>query len=112
MIRIRPERCPSRSASKLQAHSAGLFKILKRVGPNAYVIDLPSHFGYHSTFNVEELVAYKGHFKPSDDPFWGSVDFQPEPIATPTSTPPVTIPKDKINAILDEQIMLTNDGEI
>jgi hypothetical protein len=35
MIRIRPERRPPGSASKLQARSAGPFKMFKRVGPNA-----------------------------------------------------------------------------
>ena len=62
MIRIRPERRLHGPASKLQARSAGPFKILKQVGPNAYVVDLPPHLGYHHTFNVEDLVAYKGHF--------------------------------------------------
>jgi hypothetical protein len=113
MIRIRPEQCPPRSASKLQARSAGPFKILKRVGPNAYVIDLPSHFGYHSTFNVEDLVAYKGHFNPSNDLFLPpSVDLDPEPVATPTPVPSIPAHRDKIDAILDEQTVLTNDGEV
>lgn len=40
------------------------------------------------------------------------MDPQPNSIAAPTSTPPLTIPKDKIGIILDERIMLTNEGEI
>ena len=59
MIRIRPKRFPSGTAKKLQARSAGPFKILKQMGPNAYVIDLPHDYGISSSFNIEDLVAYK-----------------------------------------------------
>ncbi|KAG6647459.1 hypothetical protein CIPAW_07G080200 [Carya illinoinensis] len=113
MIYIRPKQRPLGLASKLQAHSAGPFKILKRVGPNAYVIDLPSHFGCHSIFNVEDLVAYKGHFNPSNYSLLPpSLDLDPEPLATPTPIPSITAHKDKIDAILDEQVVLTNEGEV
>ena len=59
MIRIRPKRFPSGTVKKLQARSAGPFKILKQMGPNAYVIDLPHDYGISSSFNIEDLVAYK-----------------------------------------------------
>ena len=41
MIWIQPERFPSGTVKKLQARSAEPFKVLKRIGPNAYVINLP-----------------------------------------------------------------------
>jgi hypothetical protein len=69
MIRIRPERFPSGTVKKLQARSAGPFKVLKRIGSNAYVIELPSDYGISSTFNIEDLVAYKGPATIPDDPF-------------------------------------------
>ncbi len=69
MIRIRPERFPSGTVKKLQARSAGPFKVLKRIGSNAYVIELPSDYGISSTFNIEDLVAYKGPTTIPDDPF-------------------------------------------
>ena len=59
MIRIQAERFPSGPVKKLQARSAGPFKVLKRIGPNAYVIDLPHDYGISSSFNIENLVAYK-----------------------------------------------------
>lgn len=40
------------------------------------------------------------------------MDLDPEPIATPTAVPSITAHKDKIDAILDEQIVLTKDGEV
>ena len=44
MIWIRPERFPSGTVKKLQAHSARPFKVLKQMGLNAYVIDLPHDY--------------------------------------------------------------------
>ena len=69
MIHIRPKRFPSGTAKKLQARSAGPFKVLKWIGSNAYVIELPSDYDISSTFNIEDLVAYKGPTTILDDPF-------------------------------------------
>ena len=69
MTRIRPERFPSGTVKKLQARSAGPFKVLQQIGSNAYVIELPSDYGISSTFNIEDLVAYKGPATILDDPF-------------------------------------------
>ena len=59
MIWIRPERFPFGIVKKLQAPSAGSVKVLKQMGPNAYVINLPHDYGISSSFNIEDLVAYK-----------------------------------------------------
>jgi hypothetical protein len=113
MIRIRPERFPSGSVKKLQARSAGPFKILKRVGPNAYLLDLPSDYGISSTFNIEDLVAFKGTAVILDAPF---DDPLPDPIDIPLPIPaPLNLPyarKEHIDAILDEQIVSTRDGGV
>jgi hypothetical protein len=69
MIRIRPERFPSGTVKKLEARSASPFKVLKWIGSNAYVIDFPSDYGISSTFNIKDLVAYKGPATIPDDPF-------------------------------------------
>ena len=67
MVRMRPERFPPGSVKKLHARSAGPFKILKKINSNAYVVDLPPDFGFSCTFNVEDLVPYRGTFDtPSD----------------------------------------------
>ena len=60
MICIRPERYPSGTVTKLQARSVGPFKVLKKLGPNAYVIDIPSDYGISSTFNIVDLIVFKG----------------------------------------------------
>ena len=59
MIRVRPERFPLGTMKKLQARGVGPFRVLKRVGSNAYVVDLPDDYGISSTFNVSDLVAYR-----------------------------------------------------
>jgi len=44
---------------KLHARRAGPFKIIKRVRPNAYVLELPPDLGISSTFNISDLVEYR-----------------------------------------------------
>ena len=113
MIWIRPEQFPSGTVKKLQAHSAGPFKVLKRMGPNAYVIDLPHDYSISSSFNIEDLVAYESPTiipnTPFDEPLLDPVD---APISTPL---PLNLPyahKESIDAILDEQIVSTRDGRV
>jgi len=59
IIRIHSEWYPSGIVKKLHAHSAGPFKILRKINSNAYVVDLPPDFGISSSFNIEDLIAYK-----------------------------------------------------
>lgn len=69
MIRIRPKRFPSGIVKKLQARSARPFKVLKRMGPNAYVIDLSYDYDISSSFNTKDLVAYKSPTVIPNTPF-------------------------------------------
>ncbi len=68
------------------ACSARPLKILKRVGPNAYVFDFPPDYGISSTFNIEDLVAYKDPTfipnSPFDEPLPYPFDI-PLPIPAP-----------------------------
>ena len=45
---------------ELHARSAGPFQILKKLNDNTYIIDLSQGFCISSTFNIEDLVDYKG----------------------------------------------------
>ncbi|KAH7549905.1 hypothetical protein JRO89_XS13G0103300 [Xanthoceras sorbifolium] len=60
LIRLRSERFPPGSFTKLHARRAGPFPILKKLGPNAYLVDLPGSYTFSHIFNVEDLTAYKG----------------------------------------------------
>ena len=35
------------------------FKILRKLGLNAYIINLPSNYGISPTFNILDLIRYK-----------------------------------------------------
>ena len=81
MIRLRPERFPPGTLKKLHVHSAGPFKVIKEIGSNAYVLDLPSNLGISSTFNISDLVEYKEPLMIPSKPF------EPEPIIESESIP-------------------------
>ena len=115
MIRIRPERFPPGAVKKLTARSAGPFKILQKINPNAYVIDLPPDFEISSIFNIPDLVVYKGPpfnpdnllvdlDEPTPEPLFERTHFSPLPTAIDTFS------AGQIDSIKDDQIIFTRDG--
>ena len=67
MIWICPKQFPPKLLNKLHTRSAGPFKILNKLNDNTYIIDLPKDFGITYTFNIENLVDYKGlDFNPNN----------------------------------------------
>ena len=57
-IHLTKERFPSKRSSKLNPRADGPFKVLQRVGGNAYKIDLPGDYNVSTTFNVSDLSPY------------------------------------------------------
>ena len=106
MIQIRLEWFPSGTVKKLQAHSARPFKVLKRIGLNAYVIDLLHDYGISSSFNIEDLVAYKGPIVIPDNLLMSLCLILLMPLFLPYAH------KEFVDAILDEQIVSTRDGGV
>ncbi|XP_022851381.1 uncharacterized protein LOC111373131 [Olea europaea var. sylvestris] len=97
----------------LQACNAGLFKISKHVGQNTYVNDLLSYYDHHPILFVTDFDAYNGYFSPSDDPFLlPHKNSYTDSFAMSASISPITAHKNKIDVILDEQLVLTNNREI
>ena len=106
MVRLRPERFSPETVKKLHARGVGPFKIIKKIGSNAYVVDLPSDFGISSTFNITDLVAYKKSTRIPSEPFEPEPTFESEPVS---ECPPakMSAKHDQIERILDEQILST-----
>ena len=59
MIKLRPEWFLPGTINKLHSQSAGPYKIIKIIGPNAYVLELSPDLGISSTFNISDLTEYK-----------------------------------------------------
>jgi hypothetical protein len=55
--------------AKLKHRGDGPFKILQRIGDNAYKVELPGDYGVSSTFNVKDLSPYHGENEPNS---WAS----------------------------------------
>jgi hypothetical protein len=60
LIRLHPERFLLGTYDKLHARMGGPFKALKRIGTNAYLIDLQPKFQFNLVFNVTDLTSYHG----------------------------------------------------
>jgi len=57
-LHLRKERFPIRRKSKLMARGDGPFKVLAKVGTNAYKLELPGDMAISSTFNVGDLSPF------------------------------------------------------
>ncbi|KAG0466983.1 hypothetical protein HPP92_018563 [Vanilla planifolia] len=69
MIRVRPERFPPGTLRKLHAKGIGPFRIITKISPNAYTLELPDDYGVSNTFNISDLVAYKEPVEIPSEPF-------------------------------------------
>ncbi|RVW24622.1 Brassinosteroid insensitive 1-associated receptor kinase 1 [Vitis vinifera] len=61
MVHLRPERFHPDTYQKLQAKKMGLFWVLKRLGENAYLLELTSDLHFSPKSNVEDFFIYHGH---------------------------------------------------
>ncbi|KAJ9548661.1 hypothetical protein OSB04_021204 [Centaurea solstitialis] len=57
-IHLRKDRFPQGRYGKLHPRADGPFRVLKKIGDNAYKIDLPGHYNVSATFNVADLTPY------------------------------------------------------
>ena len=60
MIRLRPECFPKGGYQKLHSRKAGPYKVLKRLGNNAYLLELPKELNISPIFNVEDPNKHYG----------------------------------------------------
>lgn len=59
-VHLRKERFPNKRHNKLMPRAAGPYTILKKIGDNAYIVDLGADSGVHHTFNIGDLAPYHG----------------------------------------------------
>ncbi|KAJ8617111.1 hypothetical protein MRB53_013297 [Persea americana] len=57
-IHLRKERFPPGRYAKLKPRADGPFKVLQRIGENAYKIELPGDYSVSAPFNVADLSPY------------------------------------------------------
>ena len=108
MVRLRPKRYSLCTGTKLHARSAGPFRVLSRVGENAYVVDIPPSWGTCSTFNVADWAAYLA--LPPRQPFHPGPFSENEFVQQST---PLVLPADwheQVEEILQEIIDFTGNG--
>ena len=93
---------------KLHARSAGPYRIIKKIGPNAYMLDLPSELGISPTFNISDLVEFKEPMVIPSEPFEPDPTFESDPIP---ECPPAKLPerREKIEQIMDDKIITTRN---
>ena len=65
MVQLRPERLPKNSLKKLHVRAMGPYQILRKLGSNTYILDLPDSIGISPIFNVDDLTLHQGTFEPS-----------------------------------------------
>uniref|UniRef100_A0A2N9IIC5 Reverse transcriptase n=1 Tax=Fagus sylvatica TaxID=28930 RepID=A0A2N9IIC5_FAGSY len=85
-IHLRKERFPSKRSSKLMPRADGPFRVLQRIGENAYKIELPGDYGVSATFNVSDLSPY--YEDQEDQVDFGTSLHQPGEIDTGVSKEP------------------------
>jgi hypothetical protein len=89
LIRLRPECFSPVSFTKLYARCTGPFRVIKKLGTNAYVIDLPHDFGISPVFNIKDITEFKG-----DTPDLPTTPTPNAPDAPSLHVPPHTAPRD------------------
>ena len=111
MVRLRPERYAPGTAMKLHARSACPFRVLSRIGENAYVVDIPHSWGISSTFNVADLASHQAPPLTSDGEPLPTGPFSEREFAM-ESTPPILPPDwhERVEEILRELIDFSGDG--
>ena len=79
--------------------------MVKKLGPNAYVIELPADCGISPIFNIEDLTRFHGPEEPV--PATSDLTIQQDAVIRVRKN---TAPRDEIASILDHQFVTTWRG--
>ena len=103
---VRTERLLLGKVLNLGSRGSGPFKVLKQFGTNAYELELPKEFRVNPTFNVSDLMPYRG---PAVEP---SEELELPSFLEREPSPPPTIQRHRrmqVDQILDEQTTVTRN---
>ena len=92
---------------KLHGRGAGPFKIIRKLGSNAYLLELPQDYGISPTFNISDLTEYKEPALIPSEPFGPYLSSESEYL--PECPPNIPERKERIERILDDQITTTRN---
>ena len=106
MVRIRPKRIPKTFSKQLYARAMGPYSIIRKLGSNEYLLDLPNDMDI-LVFNLQDLLPYRGPFEPSTLPSSVSAG---EASKCASTMPSVQYYKETMDAILDDEFMTSRDG--
>ena len=107
MVHIRPERIPKTFSKKLYARAIGPYSIIRKMGSNTYLLDLPNDMDISPVFNVENLLPYRGTFESST--LSSSVSVGEASKGAPTM-PSLQFSKETVDTLLDDEFVTSRDG--
>ena len=81
---VRTERLLLGKVLKLGSRGSGPFKVLKRFGINASELELSKEYGVNPTFNVSDLVPYRGPAVEPSEGFEALSSLEREPSHPPS----------------------------
>ena len=85
----------------------GPYSIIRKMGSNAYLLDLPNDMDISPVFNVEDLLPYRGTFEPSTLPSSVSAG---EASKGALTMPSLQFSKETVDTILDDEFVTSRDG--
>ena len=106
MVRIRPKRIPKMFSKKLYTRAMGPYPIIRKLGSNAYLLDLPNDMDISHVFNVEDLLPYQGTFEPCT--LSSSFSTGEARKCAPTM-PSLQYSKETVDIILDDEFVTFRD---
>ena len=107
IVCIRPKRIPKTCSKNLYAKAMGPYSIIRKMGYNAYLLDLPNDMDINLVFNVKDLLPYRGTFEPSTLP---SSVFAGDASKCAPSVPSLQHSKETVDTILDDEFVTSRDG--